>query len=365
MMRMTAILGTIVLLMLLYPETGQAQIDVSAHNAVLMEQSTGRVLYEKRAHEQQSVASITKIMTAIIAIESGEMDDITVASRRAIYTEGSSIYLEQGEKMSIRDLTYGLMLRSGNDAAVAIAEHIGGSVEGFVHLMNEKAQWLGMTNTNFENPHGLESDNHYSTAYDMALLMRYAMNNDTFQQVSETKMYTAETRTYAWKNKNRLLTQFYNHCTGGKTGFTKKAGRTLVTSAHNNHMNLIAVTLNAPDDWQDHINMFEWGFENYELTAIGEQGEAKYQVKGSKRMITGYYRDHVIFPLTEDEINKLHSETYLIDEKQKSQQIIGKKIYYIDETPLIETPILSHEPAEQSNIITEITSIYQQIMGNK
>src|SRR5690625_3589099 len=152
---------------------GQASIDVSANNAVLIELNTGEILFEKQAHEIQSIASITKLMTAIIAIESNKMDEEAVTSRRAIYTEGSSIYLEQGEKMTIRDLVYGLMLRSGNDAAVAISEHIGGSVEGFVYLMNEKASWLGMTNTTLENPHGLESDNHYSTAYDMALLMRY------------------------------------------------------------------------------------------------------------------------------------------------------------------------------------------------
>src|SRR5690625_2988793 len=213
------------------PIVGQANIGVSANNAVLMDQETGHVLFEKKAHEPQSIASITKLMTAIIAIESGKMNEMAMTSRRAIYTEGSSIYLEQGERMSIKDLVYGLMLRSGNDAAVVISEHIGGSVEGFVYLMNEKARWLGMTNTNFENPHGLESENHYSTAYDMALLMRYAMNNEVFLKISKTKTYQAETRSYAWLNKNKLLTSFYDYCTGGKTGITRKAGRTLVTSA--------------------------------------------------------------------------------------------------------------------------------------
>lgn len=241
---------------------GQASIDVSANNAVLIELNTGEILFEKQAHEIQSIASITKLMTAIIAIESNKMDEEAVTSRRAIYTEGSSIYLEQGEKMTIRDLVYGLMLRSGNDAAVAISEHIGGSVEGFVYLMNEKASWLGMTRTNFTNPHGLEDDNHYSTAYDMALLMRYAMNNPQFVEISGTTAYRSDKRSYSWFNKNKLLTKLYEFCTGGKTGYTRKAGRTLVSSAAKNGHHLIAVTLNAPNDWNDHINMFEWGF-NY------------------------------------------------------------------------------------------------------
>lgn len=361
-MRTIVILGLVIFLMFLYPINGQAHIDVSAHNAILMEQSTGRVLFEKRAHEQQSIASITKIMTAILAIESGKLNELAVASRRAIYTEGSSIYLEQGEKMSIRDLAYGLMLRSGNDAAVAIAEHIGGSIEGFVYLMNEKAKWIGMTNTHFSNPHGLESENHYSTAYDMALLMRYAMNNDIFQEISETKMYKADTRSYAWQNKNRLLTQLYDYCTGGKTGFTKKAGRTLVTSAHQNHMDLIAVTLNAPDDWRDHVSMFEWGYAHYELTSIGEQGEAQYKVRGSSRMITGYFRDHTIYPLTEDELNDLHSETYILEKNDSSQQMIGKKVYFINEQPIIETPLFAYTSQKEPNFFSNIKEMYQKIM---
>lgn len=250
-----------ILFIFIFIGEGQAAPMISAHNAVLIEHTTGDILFEKAAHEKTSVASITKVMTAIIAIESNQMDELTRASRRAIYTEGSSIYLEQGEKISIEDLVYGLMLRSGNDAAVAIGEHIGGSLEGFVHLMNDKAKWLGMTNTNFENPHGLESDDHYSTAYDMALLMSYALNNKEFRKVSATETFKAKTRSYAWQNKNKLLTSFYKYCTGGKTGFTKKAGRTLLTSAKQNNIELIAVTLNASDDWNDHIYLYEWGFE--------------------------------------------------------------------------------------------------------
>ncbi len=282
-MRILTILLTF-LLIIIYPATGQAspKPDVSANNAVLIDQLSGKVLYEKNAHEKQSIASITKVMTAIIAIESGQIDETATTSRKAVYTEGSSIYLEQGEKMKVEDLVYGLMLRSGNDSAVAISEHVGGSVEGFVYLMNEKARWLGMTNTHFANPHGLESDDHYSTAYDMALLMRYAMDNKQFRKISGTTLHQAESRSYAWRNKNKLLTQYYDYCIAGKTGFTRKAGRTLLTAAEKGNSGLIAVTLNAPDDWQDHIGMYEWGFKkmNAEDTAFSVQNKQTGSYKG-------------------------------------------------------------------------------------
>lgn|SRR5690625_275153 len=261
------VLLIIVLLFFLSPNMGRAQPTVSANHAILIERDTGNVLFEKNAYDVKPVASITKVMTAIIAIESGQMDEIATTSRRAIYTEGSSIYLEQGERMKIKDLIYGLMLRSGNDAAVSISEHIGNSVEGFVYLMNEKARWIGMNDTHFTNPHGLHSDDHYSTAYDMALLTQYAMNNEDYREISGTQTYQAETRSYAWLNKNKLLTSMYEYCTGGKTGFTKSAGRTLITTAEKDGVELIAVTLNAPDDWRDHIQMYEWGFDNHNAQA--------------------------------------------------------------------------------------------------
>lgn len=268
------------------PVYGQAKPEVSAYNAVLMDQSTGKVLYEKNAHQKRPIASITKVMTAIIAIESGKMDETAVASRKAVYTEGSSIYLEQGEKMSIKDLVYGLMLRSGNDAAIAISEHIGGSEEGFVYLMNEKARWLGMTNTHFENPHGLHAQNHYSTAYDMAILMRYAMANEKFRKVTSAKMYKANTRSYAWGNKNKLLTKYDKRCIGGKTGFTKKAGRTLVSAAQQNGIGLVAVTLNAPDDWNDHSAMYDYGFEQLKDAADSNSGSESSTFPDEKQSIS-------------------------------------------------------------------------------
>ncbi|UJL44752.1 D-alanyl-D-alanine carboxypeptidase [Virgibacillus sp. NKC19-16] len=364
-MRIVLCIVLILIFTLMHPMSGQAAPTVSATNAILIEQSTGRVLFEKNANEEQLIASITKLMTAIIAVESGKMQEEATASREAIYTEGSSIYLEQGEKMSIEDLVYGLILRSGNDAAVTISEHIGGSMEGFVYLMNEKARWLGMTNSSFENPHGLDSDNHYSTAYDMAMLMRYAMDNDQFREIVGTKTYKSDRRSYSWQNKNKLLTQLYENSTGGKTGYTRTAGRTLVSSANKNGMDLIAVTINAPDDWQDHINLFEWGFENYDMTSIAEEGQEKYRLKGSDKETIGYLHHNVLFPLTEGEMADVDKQTYLLNENRgRTDDIIGKTMFHLDGEQIAETPIFNDQlDIRGKGFFSNVLSTYKKVTG--
>ena len=239
-----------------------------------MEQHSGRVLYEKNAHTPMRIASITKIMTAILAIESGMLNDEVTISYKATKTEGSSIYLQPNHKIKLEDLLYGLMLRSGNDAAVAIAEHVGGSKEQFVTMMNQKAKEIGMKNTVFANPHGLDDhENHYSSAYDMALLTRYAMKNETYAKIAGTKKYTVKSsdkrgQTTTWINKNRLLTQLYPYCTGGKTGYTQRAKRTLVSTATKDNLDLIAVTINDRNDWNDHMSLFNQAFSNYQPIKI-------------------------------------------------------------------------------------------------
>ncbi|HLR63199.1 MAG TPA: D-alanyl-D-alanine carboxypeptidase family protein [Lentibacillus sp.] len=347
---------------LFYPASGQANPKVSANNAILIEQSSGRVLFERQAHEQQPIASITKIMTAIIAIESGELNESVTISNRAVNTIGSSIYLEEGEKMKLKDLVYGLMLRSGNDAAVAISEHVGGSLEGFVHLMNKKAQWLGMTNTSFDNPHGLDSDNHYSTAYDMAVLMRYALDNDTFREITKTRRYKSEKRAYSWKNKHKLLTGMYEHTNGGKTGFTRIAGRTLVSSALKGDMELVAVTLDGPDDWRDHIGMFDWGFDNYDMTTIDQKGETIYQMTDSGNKVTGYLHRDITLPLQKNEQKEIRSKSFILqDNTSAAEDVIGKTIYFVDAVPVTETPIYSKR--HESAFLNDIVSVYQSITG--
>ncbi|UCZ54718.1 D-alanyl-D-alanine carboxypeptidase [Bacillus shivajii] len=287
--------------------------NVSAVGAILMEQESGRVLYEKDAHQPMRIASITKIMTAILAIESGEMDEKVKVSANAEGTEGSSIYLTAGEKIKLEDLVYGLMLRSGNDAAVAIAEHVGGSLEGFVFMMEEKRRELGMTNSAFANPHGLDDhEEHYSTAYDMAVLTKYAMENPQFREISGTKTYRSEAdgRYRVFNNKNRLLTQLYKHSTGGKTGYTKRAKRTLVSTATKDDMDLITVTINAPSDWHDHMNLFEWGFNTFDVRELVKEGKVE-------RVKDAYYKDKLLaeysfeYPIAETEIDNIDTRLLL------------------------------------------------------
>jgi serine-type D-Ala-D-Ala carboxypeptidase (penicillin-binding protein 5/6) len=325
---------------------------ISAQSAILMEQDSGRILFEKDAHTKRRIASITKIMTAILAIESGKMDDTVTVSARAVHTEGSSIYLKKGEKIKLRDLVYGTMLRSGNDAAVAIAEHVGGSVEGFVFLMNQKAAEIGMRNTHFANPHGLDdAENHYSTAYDMALLMQYAMKNKEFRKISGTKVYRApaapgEDWDRVWRNKNKLLTRLYEYCTGGKTGYTKRAKRTLVTTASKGGMDLIAVTLDAPDDWNDHIAMYEYGFDHYKMAKVDRE-------RMVKKIRDSFYRKNIQasrdlrYPVMEDEIKELRVKIYLLRPKKEWKEdessipiTVGKAVLYLGDEAVDEVPLL-------------------------
>jgi len=213
-------------------------------------------------------------MTAIIAIESGHLNDTVTVGDEIIDAYGSGVYIKQGEEITLESLIYGLMLRSGNDAALAIAKHVGGTVDNFVKLMNDKAVEIGMKDTTFNNPHGLdEKGGNLSTAYDMALLTSYAMKNLDYQKIVSTKKYTVKTNInyYSWTNKNKLL-HSYNYITGGKTGYTDIARRTLVTTASLNNVDLVAVTLNDGNDFQDHISLFEEAFEkftNYEILKSG------------------------------------------------------------------------------------------------
>ncbi|WP_047985347.1 D-alanyl-D-alanine carboxypeptidase family protein [Ornithinibacillus californiensis] len=362
-MRFIAItLITIIIFTFSLPIVGHANPSVSANNAVLIEQSTGRILFDKNAHEKQNIASITKIMTAIVAIESGKMNELATASERAVFTEGSSIYLKQGEKMVVEDLVYGLMLRSGNDAAVTIAEHVGGSEEGFVYLMNEKAKWLGMDNTHFDNPHGLDSETHYSSAYDMALLMRYAMQDKEFQKITGTKSYKSDNREYSWKNKNKLLTVYYKYCTGGKTGFTKQTGRTLVSTATKDGMDLIAVTLDAPDDWRDHMQMYEWGFKNFDMKPLSGQGIINIPIS-PEESTKGYIHDDATYPLKDGEMESIRIETLSIELSLPGEEhIVGKQLVYLNEQQIMEVAIFQEDvPNTEETFFSNLISIVKQI----
>lgn len=251
---------------------------LSAEAAALIDVTSGRILYSKNGDKKMRIASLTKTMTAIVAIEMGKLDTIVTVPPEAVGVEGSSIYLKRSEKLTLEELLYGLMLRSGNDAAVTIATHIGGSVPGFTYLMNEKAALIGMHHTNFTNPHGLDDSNmHYSTAEDMAKLSAYALRNPTFRQIVSTKVKDISWEGEEWDrrllNKNKML-HLYNGADGVKTGYTKLAKRCLASSATRDGRQLATITLNASDDWNDSAKMLDFGFAQYPLKKLASLGES-------------------------------------------------------------------------------------------
>ena len=254
----------------------KAEPGISAQSAVVIETSGNRIIYQKNPHKKLPMASTTKIMTAICAIEAGNIDRTVVVDDRAVGVEGSSVYLAKGERLTVRDLLYGLMLHSGNDAAVAIACSVSGSVEDFAKLMNDTAVRIGAVNTHFDNPNGLDSDNHYTTAYDLALITSYGLKNADFAEIVSTYTATIPNGDKPYprklKNHNRLL-KTYEGCIGVKTGYTRRCGRCLVSAAERDNKRLVAVTLNDGNDWADHSAMLDYGFDNTVCRRVVRKGE--------------------------------------------------------------------------------------------
>ena len=252
-------------------------MDTSAKGAVLIEGDSGKIIYEKNAYTPLPMASTTKIMTGIVVIENcNNLDKKYKIPSQAIGTEGSSIYLKDGEELTIRELLYALLLESANDASVALAILTSSSVDCFVEKMNEKACELGLKSTHFENPHGLDSENHYSSAYDLAILARYALKNPVFSEIVATKKMTIPldngSGTRVLINHNKLL-RLYEGANGVKTGYTKRTGRCLVSSSIKNGVWLIAVTLNDPNDWKDHTALFNLGYEQYASVNLANKND--------------------------------------------------------------------------------------------
>ena len=287
-----------------------------------MEQDTKRVLVSKNMNKKKLIASTTKIMTGIIAVESGKLNKTVTVTDKVLESYGSNIYLSIGEKMKLKDMVYGLMMQSGNDATLMIADYLGGE-EKFVKMMNKKAKQIGMKNTTFSNPHGLdEKTKNYSTAYDMALLMRYANSNPTFRKITGCKKHTVKTdeKTYVWTNKNKLL-YTYKYTTGGKTGYTDKARRTLVTSASNGNLDLIAVTLNDPNDFKNHKELYEYAFKNYSMEKIFNRNKINLP---NKKI---YAKDDYYYPITKEEKDLIKINYNIKDKKKyKDGEMVGYAI---------------------------------------
>lgn len=254
---------------------------LSAHAAVLIEAGSGNVIYEKNPHEKLPMASTTKIMTALVALEEGDLSKTVRVAENACGVEGSSIYLTAGEELTLEDLLYALLLESANDAAAAIACEIAGGIEPFAERMNRLAETIGLTESHFTNPHGLDDEAHYTTAYDLARLTAYAMQNIQFRKIVSTYRHEIPLRgdegVRVLLNHNKLLRMSEN-VIGVKTGFTKRSGRCLVSAAERDGVCVIAVTLNAPDDWRDHTLLHETGFSRYHTEILAEAGQFTYQI---------------------------------------------------------------------------------------
>ena len=268
------------------------EISVNSPNAIVMEMNTGTILYDKNSKEARYPASITKIMTTMLALENSELNEMVTFSDEAIdNTEGSGIARDYGEQMTMEDCLYAIMLESANECAYAVAEHISGSIEAFADLMNAKAKELGCVNTNFVNPHGLHDDNHYTCCYDMALIAKAAYENETFRIITSTKArMIPPTNKHAeetpLQNHNKLLHRYqkgnyvYEYCTGGKTGYTTNANATLVTFAEKDGMALVCVVMNTDgvSEWTDSRALFDYCFDNFQLLNVSEN-ETGYEVQ--------------------------------------------------------------------------------------
>lgn len=332
-----------------FGEHPSGTFSVSARSAVLYQPESEIFLYQKDADTRLPMASTTKIMTALVAIESCELDRLVEIDDSAIGTEGSSAYLRQGEVLTVEELLYALLLQSANDAAVALACHIGGDVESFASLMNDRASEMKLTNTHFTNPHGLDNPEHYTSSRDLAILAAEAIKNPIFKSIASTykKTFATEERSRTYVNHNKLL-NLYDGCIGVKTGFTKKSGRCLVGAAEKDGLTFITVTLDAPSDWQDHEKMLDYGFETLEKISFASAFDHVYKIP-----IIGGEKDSIIVanPEGANIITERGDHTvgqyiklirYGIAPISRGDQL-GEIIYTIDGKEVTRVPLLATE----------------------
>ncbi len=341
--------------------------DVKALGAVLIDGESGRILWAKNADEPLANASTTKIMTCILAIESGRLDETVTVSKNAAIQPKTRMGLSTGEQIKLRDLLYALMLQSSNDAAVAIAEHIGGTVEEFCDMMDGKAKKLGARDTNFETPNGLDSGDHHSTAYDMAVITKYALENEEFREIINTGQVTVKSDrcTYTIVNKNRLLSE-YEGAVGVKTGFTGKAGNCFVGAAERNGMTLISVVLGSgwgsagkERKWTDTKNLLNYGFENFDYydICVGDDYIDSVAVNGSYgesvRVITS---ESIRLPLSTSEREALYAEVKLpksVDAPVEAGQEMGLLLFKTDtETIVAQCPLTAENSVKKKDVRT-------------
>ncbi len=338
---------------------------ISAGAAIVLDAASGRVLYEKNAYTRRSIASTTKIMTAIVALENGNYDEDVTVSKRAASVGGSTVNLKEGKTYKFKDLMYAMMLRSGNDAAIAIAEHIGGSVELFAEMMNRKAAEIGATNTNFVTPHGLDDPQHYSTAYDMALITQYALKNEEFCKIVGTKSSVFEGNNI--NNTNEML-GMYPGADGVKTGYTGQAGRCLVTTAARDGWRIISVVLNCSSRTvraQSSKTILDYAFGNYKNYEYLKKGQEVRQIdihKGLENMVSIYADGDILLPLKQDELDKLRVIYDIPDEIEapvQSDTKIGTVSYELDGKILATADLKNSQTIERKDFYYYFDSIFR------
>ncbi len=326
------------------------EVTVSARSAILIEASSGETVYEKNAHDRMSMASTTKIMTALVALENGNLDSTVKVNEKACGVEGSSIYLTPDEELTLEELLYALMLESANDAAAAIAYEIAGGIDEFSDMMNRTATRLGLSDTHFTNPHGLDNAEHYTTAADLAKLTAYALKNEKFREIVATKKRSIPLKngegTRVLINHNRLL-RLSDDVIGVKTGFTKHSGRCLVSAAERDGVCVIAVTLNAPNDWNDHLAMHDLGFSEFTRFTLADAEEftVKLPCTGTDGgYITVTNRDSLeICARAGTQFTHTVEADRLIIPPVESGAKLGRVVFYCGETEVGELPLYAVE----------------------
>ena len=344
----------VILLLFLIPLNVFCKEDTfdTAKSSIVMDLDSGRVLYENNADEERLIASITKIMTCIIALEEGDLDKEIKAGDEILKMYGTSIYLELNEKMKLIDLLYGLMLRSGNDASVVIAKVVAGTEEKFVEMMNEKAKEIGMTNTTFSNPHGLDEETkNYSTARDMAILSRYAYKNKTYRKIIGTEEYRVKTdnKSYLWYNRMKLLGD-YKYCTGGKNGYTPSAGKTLVTTHKKGNLKITVVTLYDNDEYNNHERLAEYAFDNYSNYDIVDKNDFNLVIDDNKY----YVNKSFSYPLTDSEKDNVKVLASIDDSINSGK--VGNINISLNNKTLKKIPLYIKEEKKKENFFTKLFS---------
>lgn len=312
------------------------KIDVSARSAALYVPATREFLFSKNADERRPMASTTKIMTALVALEHADISDTVTIDERAVGIEGSSAYLKAGEQLCLEELIYALMLQSANDAAAAIAYHVAVDIESFADMMNMRASDMGLRDTSFKNPHGLDDAEHYTTAHDLAVIAASALDNPFLRKVSSTykKTFRSDERQRTYVNHNKLLRRF-DGAIGLKTGFTKKSGRCLVGAAERDGLTLVSVTLDAPNDWSDHSAMLEGGYSLIERVNLLSDGELCYDVpvingESTSVRVTCESGFSLVLPRAEREIKRYVKLSRLAVAPIRKGDVMGTVIFTID-----------------------------------